>query len=281
MLLTAYIVTNRYAYTQSDPNPFVYVAYVLGSAGLNGTIHMLSRKTLLPTLRHSQASRLALNGLLGLVANGLFIWGQQSTTSINTSFLAAGAMITTAAIAAVWKLDSYTPTQVAWFLAMFVGIYLAVVGFDLLEPNKGDVLILASLPIFGFMNVYAKLLTNEFEADVVANSRFVVNAVAALVFIALLGNGLALSGSEIFYAYVSGTAFWLSIIFFYRAIKFIGPNLGIVMQRTSLVFTLFAAVILLSEELEILDVIGAAIIIVCVTMMNLKSERRKPLVSEK
>ena len=271
---TVYVIVNRHVFEEYNSNPFLYIAFVLGAGGLNSIFLLGYRKELISPFKHKKLWMLVVNGLLAGLANGLFIWGQESTTSINAGLLSSSVVITTAIISAIWGLDRYSKLQVFWLCLMFAGIYVSIVGFNSIALNKGDALILIAMPVFGFTNAFAKLLGQKFNAYVIAGLRFIVSGFSTLVFVlgaVWISGGQFLSGPEIFYAYISGSAFFLAILTFYMTVKDIGPNLTIVIQRMALVFVVISGVFLLSETLKILDIIGLSIIIISVIMLNKKA----------
>lgn len=273
-----YVLINRYIYLNYHVDGLKYTitfAVAGGVFALFGALHnnikgdtkIPFNKSLLPVI---------FNGILAGIALGVFVFGQSYTSAANASILATTTMATTAAFS--WFLikgDRFDKRQLAWFGCMFVGLYLAIVGLHTLSVSKGDLIILASCILLGFVNVNSKLLMKNHSSKVVTDVRLISGALfLAIVGMTLYGTGFLITNAGLL-PLLAGFFFWLTIRFFYAAVDHINPSRAIILANMHSAVTPIIGALLLAEPYGPLKFIGGVLIIVSVININSKKSLKE------
>lgn len=268
----AYVLINRYVYTHYSVQGIDYTATFLLAGGFFALTAMtLSRiRSKANTSRKSSVWPVALNGTLAGIGIGILVYGQGYTTAINASILATSTIITTAIFSKYILKESLSRNQICWLGIMFIGLYVAIVGFNGIHLNKGDLLVICSCFLLGFTNVFSKVLMKKHDSQFIADVRLISGGVFFLFV------GLILSGSDFlvtsagYWPLLAGFFFWLAIRSFYAAIKYINPTKAIVFANTHPVVTPFVGVLLLSEPYHWSRFLGSVILIASIYYINKK-----------
>lgn len=259
---SAYVLINRWIYTEYQVQGLKLTITFLTSASIFGIISLLFNKAARDEpIFSKKVYPLVINGLVTGVAIGLVVLGQNYTTAVNTSFLTTGTIITTA-IFSTWLLHRYySKTQKLWLVVLFLGIYVSIVGFHKLGIEKGDILILVAVALLGFTNVFSRVIMKNFSSRTVADVRMITGSIVFL-FVGLFVFGINMFvTSASLWPIASGFFYWLGIVAFIKSIKMIGPNMAILITTTHPIWISIGAVFLLSEPFGVGEFIGAALIL--------------------
>lgn len=267
-----YVLINRYVYVTYKVDIFNYTATFLVAGGffafLALIVNWIKNKLKIPLER--SAWPVALNGVIAGVGLGTFVFGQGYTTAVNASILATSTAITTAIFSKYMLKDSLTRRQLIWFVVMFIGLYIAIVGFNGIHLNKGDLIVISACFALGFTNTFSKILMKNHSSQFVADGRLVTGG----LFFVLVG--LLLSGGSFLITYagwwplLAGFFFWVTIRFFYASVLYINPTKAIVLANSHPIITPIAGVLLLSEPYTWTKFLGSLILLVSIYQINKK-----------
>lgn len=272
---TSFALLNKYAFEEFDPDAsrfaFVFVAAYGGFAALAS---VKDAKKYAKLVKQPVIKDLAHLSVVGTVAIGLFVFAQNETTAINASMLSVSALFTTALFAWIVLKEKTAASKLIWVLVMTAGLYLAIVGLEPLSLNRGDIFILLSSILFGYSNVLSKVAMKTIPPGQVANFRLMFGGLVFLVI------GLVLHGTQLVFTgagsipYVSAFLSWVTINLVYKAVDGIGPVKTIVLNMIHPIFTILGAYLFLNEEVTVLKIAGAAIVIMSVFMFT-RQEKQK------
>lgn len=264
-----YVLINRYVYINFHPNVFNYTATFLISGGFFALIALLVEKVKdKKVVIDKSAWPAAFNGVVAGIGLGTFVFGQGYTTAVNASILATSTAITTAIFSKYMLKDSLSRRQVLWFVIMFMGLYVAIVGFHKFHLNKGDLIVIGSCFILGFTNTFSKILMKKHSSQFIADVRLVSGG---LLFVLL---GLLISGSGFlirsahWWPLLAGFFFWVTIRFFYAAVHYINPTRAIVLANSHPIVTPIVGVLILSEPYANTKLLGSVVILTSIYFIN-------------
>lgn len=271
VMFAAYVLTNRYVYVTYDVDVFSYVVTftlwaaafaLLGvGAGRYKKAFRVLQKTTWPVIW---------TGMLAGIGVGFIVLGQRYTTAINASIIATASIIPTVVFSRYILGEKFGRARWAWMGALFVGLYVAIVGLQAIELNKGDLIILGSAVILGFTNTYSKVLMRTHSSDFVADMRLVGGG---MLFLAV---GLAFQGSDLLvtnaglWPVLGGLFYWLTIKFFYASIHYINPSKAIVLINGHPIITPIIGVWLLAEPYHWTKFAGSVLILVSIYFISRK-----------
>lgn len=273
-MYASYLLIDKFVYQHYKVNNFDYAVtftiwagiFALGAVAVNRYKQgfRIMNKGTLPV---------SVNGVLAAIAIAMLVYGQQYTTAINASIIATTSILTTVFYTRVMLRESLSRTKALWLGVMFVGLYIAIVGFGSIHLNKGDVIIIGSAILLGFTNTYSKILMRNNTSDYVADFRLVAGATLFLLL------GLIVKGSSVFvttagiWPILAGLCYWLTIKFFYASIHHANPNEAIVLINVHPAITPIVGVLLLSEHYSWAKLLGSILILAGVYFMNRKQAR--------
>ncbi len=263
LCIALYTLINRYAYTQYGVDSFSYTATFMISGGLFGLLSMIIRGDKSLAKDKEQTSFMVLNGLIAAVAVGILVFGQRYTTAINASIILSTSTLPTALFAWLLLKEKLRRKQVPWIATLFVGLYLAIAGWQFLNFNKGDLMILITVLMLGFTNTYSKLLMKHSHNDTIADVRLVSGGVLFIVLGLALGKAIIISSAG-WWPLIAGFALWAAIKTFYASVHYLSPNNAIVLANSSPMITPIAGVLLLNEPYSWVKLLGSVIILVSV-----------------
>lgn len=267
-----YVLINRYVYINFHPDVFNYTATFLISGGFFALIALfLSRfKNKVKIVVDKSIWPVAFNGVIAGIGLGTFVFGQGYTTAVNASILATSTAITTAVFSKYMLKDSLSRRQLFWFATMFIGLYIAIVGFNKIHLNKGDLIVIGSCFILGFTNTFSKILMKKNSSQFIADVRLVSGGLFFfLVGWLLSGSGLLVMSAH-WWPLLAGFFFWVTIRFFYASVHYISPTRAIVLANTHPIVTPIVGVLVLSEPYAITKLLGSVIVLTSIYFINKK-----------
>lgn len=270
-----YVLVNRYVYVNYSAKTFPYTVTFLACGAIFATLSLAFGKKPKREVRIFQKKTLPviLNGMLAGSGIGLLVFGQAFTTAINASIIATAAVLTTVFFSKAILKESFDRLQMVWVGIMFVGLYFAIVGTELISFNKGDFIILGAICVLGFTNVFSKILMKRNPSGFVADVRLVSGSIFFMI-IGLIAEGSHfLVTSAGWWPLLAGLFFWMTIRSMYAAIDLIGPNEAIVLGNSHPFFTAFVGVTLLHEPYSWVKFVGSVVVLASVYFITKKSRR--------
>jgi drug/metabolite transporter (DMT)-like permease len=167
------------------------------------------------------------------------------------------------------------------FLGLFltvIGALLVVVGKisfvkTLLTFNSGDLLVFIGASLMGFGYIPTKKLTKTIDSNVVASLRLFLATLTALAILPLPGviPNRVPSFSQILILFVFGFSnFFLGYLTLHKSFNFLPAwKIGLVLQSIPFFSTIFA-ILLLSESITLLQIIGGIVMVIGGSIINIK-----------
>lgn len=266
IFVSGYVTTNKYIYTHYNISAFEYTLIFAMAGALYATVSLsfqINEKNI-QLVKQNYKSLLVVS-LAGVTAVGTFVVGQHYTTALNASLLMPTTIVTTAFFSHIFLKEKYIMQQLAWIIALFFGIYLAVVGLRSVHLRSGDLIILGSVLFFGFGNGYSRVVMRKMGgANLVPDVRLAIGgAIAICASVFVLHNGSVITRLLPF-ALLAGLFYWLTMKSFARAVYLINANHTVVLNNAQIFFSSLAGVLLLTEHYSIEKLIGSIIAITAI-----------------
>ena len=259
-------VVARVAYSSGKINPLSYSMNVLLLTLVFFAFFTLLRKDAISNFSKSTWIHLGILGILGTtIGMGLYYIGLNYTTAINTSFIMRLQVPATALFAFLFLGDKLTKKQILATISMFIGAYLIMFGFSIMNPNFGDLIILASAVIFGLTNVYyKKTLAKKVPVFTVLfyRSVFGVSILVLLIGVVLGEQTLQALFTIPHLVILQALVYAVYMYGLYYGIKEIGPGPTTIFYLTVPLITLILAFIVLGEFLVVSQGFGAALVLI-------------------
>lgn len=281
---SSYILSNKFAYKQITVNSITYIATFLLTAGIIALFELIfsGEIKVFKEFFKKDTSRkpfpywfLILNGFASSIGYVLVAFGQQHTSAANASLITAANIIPTAAFGWLLSKTKISLTQFFSLLFVLAGLYVAIVGFDLVLFKSGDLIIAVGSIIFGFTNSFAKKIMARFSPRLVSTFRLMTGGLGGLLVL------IAYRGENYFdinylkFPIVSGICLYLSVKFIMIAMSHIDANVAVIIVQLHILISPIVAVSLLSEKYRIETLIGSIIMLSSVILFAF--ENRKTL----
>ncbi|UCG95369.1 MAG: DMT family transporter [archaeon] len=259
-------VIARIAYSSGKINPLSYSMNVLLLTLFFFALFTVLRKEPLRNFSKPIWIHLCVLGILGTtIGMGIYYIGLNYTTAINTSFIMRLQVPVTALFAFLFLGDRLTKKQIWSTVFMFIGAYLIMFGFNIIQPNFGDLIMLASAVVFGLTNVYyKKTLAKKVPVFTVLLYRSVFGvSVLVLLIVAVLREQTLQALFTIPHLVILQAFLYAIYIFgFYYGIKEIGPGPTTIFYLIVPLITVILAFIVLGESLVLTQGLGAALVLI-------------------
>ncbi len=215
--------------------------------------------------------------IIGSLASGLALWismkGLSMTTATNLSVQQTLHTAATMAIAYFLLGERLPKLYLPMLGLMTIGIALLTSKGFVQWPNTGDWILLSTVPIVGFGNVYAKRTMKNIDAATLSMGRFLFGtlflALTVLPFLSSVQIGTIMNGWN--WLLLSSVLNGVRLLTFYAAIKTEGPTLPATILAVSPAFTSIIAYFTLGETFTPLQMLGIAMAVgaaVAVTRMR-------------
>jgi drug/metabolite transporter (DMT)-like permease len=260
------LVVNKLGLAQSALHPLDYTALSVMVAGILGSALVIPKRHAL----RSCSGLCWLNILfLGVTASVLsyvlLFWGQSLTQAINAGFLSALSGFFTMIFSGLLLKEVLEKRKYAFILSLFAGTYILTVGTNILQFNRGDILIITAAMILGVTNVLSRFAMYELRGELVASMRLIVGAVVLLGILAVRSPPLltSLAGLQ-GWCVISGVLMWGFLVCLYRAIEISGPTMATFVFTSYPVVAAIGAILFLNEGLGVQEIIGGALILLSI-----------------
>lgn len=276
--VTGYLTVNKFIYKNYGISAIEYsilFAAMGGICGLASFLKNTSREKLLETRKN--ISGLIALGVAGTLAVGIYTIGLHYTSAVNASILVTGTIVATTIFAILLLKEIPTIDQVLWSLVLFLGLYIAIVGFHAIHFRVGDLIVLLSLVFFGFGNAYSRVVMKRMQhPTIVPDARLVVGLATSILLGVLVIRDYGLIVKVLPLALLAGLFYWITMKTFARAVYFLNATDAVVINQSQIFTTSIVAVLLLGETYSFEKLIGSVVVIISVYFIS----ARKRLVSK-
>lgn len=216
------------------------------------------------------------NGIQAGLGTGLALLGLALTEAINAGFLVKLTTVTTIFFAWIFLKERLSLLKLVIVFLMLLGAYLLTTKGEILIPRVGDFFLLGACVCWSLGSVLVrKFLKHEpIRADVVTMQKPLASlpVIMVLILVSFLlsptpyrANQLlsccAISNLDLLYGIISGICLTMAWIFLYRTLKVSTASYMTLMSMLTPVIVTLLAVIFLGETMVLVQIIGAAIII--------------------
>lgn len=187
-------------------------------------------------------------------------YGLNSTSSINYSFIIKSNLVFTTLLSYFFLKEKIYKEKLILIIIFLFGIYFFTLGRGLIVPQVGDILILISAFFISSFVVIQKKLNINILPEIISWGVSSVGAVLAI----LLGLLVVPSPLTInIFIYLSGIAEAVVILFMNKTINITNATYYSMMCMLVPVINSVLGIILLSEKLNFIQVLGGIFIIFC------------------
>ena len=208
--------------------------------------------------------------ILGIGFSGMGIilklWGLQNTTAVNASFIMSLSSAAAVLFAFLFLKEEPSKKFYIFMALMIFGVYLVTTGGKSIVPRKGDMIIFGLAFLIGSMRVYGKKVLNTLTVIETAFGRSMFGAIFLLILIFIFSpEGFStIRDWKIFLLVLSnGITFSGSILFFYAALQTEGASNSSMFALLVPLFTLVMGYFVLGETLNLIQLSGGGIILIC------------------
>lgn len=208
--------------------------------------------------------------VLGIGFSGIGIilklWGLQNTTAVNASFIMSLSSAAAVLFAFLFLKEVPSKRFYLYMALMIFGVFLVTTGGRSLVPMKGDLIILFLAFFIGSMEVYGKKVLKTLTVIQTAFGRSLFGSIFLFILILLFspaGFSSIKSWNVLLLVLSNGITFSTSIIFFYAALQNEGASNSSMFALLVPVFTLVMGFFLLGEKLNLVQLSGGGIILIC------------------
>lgn len=208
--------------------------------------------------------------ILGIGFSGIGIilklWGLQNTTAVNASFIMSLSSAAAVLFAFLFLKEIPSKRFYIFMSLMIFGVYLVTTGGKSFVPRKGDMIILALAFLIGSMRVYGKKVLKTMTIIETAFGRSMFGAIFLFFLILVFSPGgfaTIKSWKVLLLVLSNGITFSGSILFFYAALQNEGASNSSMFALLVPLFTLIFGFFVLSERLNLIQLSGGGIILIC------------------
>lgn len=160
-------------------------------------------------------------------------------------------------------------------LGLTAGVYVVSTGkFEIMALQRGDLYLLCTAIILGFTNALSKRMMNTLPSHQVTFYRFLFGVVFLLAILPV-SHPVITIGAELWYPIISGAFSGIFVAAMYESIKRFGASIASAGVMLSPVLIMFYSYYFMDEQLNGLQIFGAAVILACgMTIPFLKSRSR-------
>lgn len=277
LFVCGYVTVNKYVYSHYQIDALDYSLLFAVMGGIFGLVSALSQlnKKIGDDIKKNAGS-LVLLSMAGFLAVGIFVFGQQFTTSVNAALLMTSSIVATSLFSFLLLRDRLRPMQWVWIAVLFVGLYIGIVGLSGFLLRAGDLIILGSVLLFGFGNAFSRVVMKRVSRPgIVPDVRLVVAGSIALVIGVVVVRDYQIILAVLPLAVLGGLFYWLCMKAFAAAVHLLNANEAIVLNNSQVFFTSFAGVLILSEDYGVEKFIGAVIAIISIYFITVHRKKVK------
>ncbi|MCB1043064.1 MAG: DMT family transporter [Acidobacteria bacterium] len=242
------------------------------------------RNRRLPQLPREDWPKAVVLGMTGITMNQLlFLYGIHFAPAIDGALLYAATPALVLMAARLWLKEPLTGGKVAGVLVAFLGVYVVLRTRGLqFDPAylKGDLLLALAVVFWAVYTLVGKNLLKKHDSLAVNTVSFAIGALSLLPVAPIVLMGFDWSGPGwqgwLGLAYLSGMTSVVSFSLWYWALQHMETSQVAVFTNLQPPFTALFAWIFLSQIPSAPIVLGGTLVIVGVTLAQVKWRRRKP-----
>lgn len=224
-------------------------------------------------------------GVIGMVGyHIMFFNALKYTSATNASIIAATNPLITAILASIFINEKLSIKKIGIILLGLLGVVLTITNWDLkvlmaFDFNKGDIMMVIGITGWAVYTIIAKKAMNKFNPLILTLYSFFVCVLVLMpfamrdIYLGGLSNVTSKGWLSVIYMAVFPTA--IGYLVQQYAIDQIGPTKSSMFSNLVPVFSIIFAMIILKEEMSVLKLISAGIIILSVYLNSkLKVENK-------
>ncbi len=278
LCVAGYLTVNKYIYTNYDITALQYSMFFAVMGAVFAFISLVYKwdGESLVTVRSNLKSFVVL-AVAGFLAVSIFTFGLNFTSTVNAALLVTTTIVATSIFSHLILGERYARKQWLWVAVLFVGLYIAIVGFRRIFLQKGDLIVLASVLFFGFGNAFSRKVMGRLKKPgIVPDSRLVLSAIIAIGVLVVTQRNYSIFIDILPFGLLAGFFYWACMKTFAWCVHLLNANEAIVLNNTQIFFTSIAGVLALSEPYSIEKFLGSVIVIVSVYFISAR-QRLKSL----
>lgn len=270
IFVAGYLTVNKYIYNHYAITAFQYSMFfaIMGAVfALFSLIYKWDGESL-DTVRSNLKSFIILT-IVGFLAVSIFTFGLNYTSAVNAALLITTTIVATSIFSYFILGERYAKNQWLWVAVLFVGLYIAIVGFHSIVLQKGDIIVLCSVLFFGFGNAFLRKIMGKLKKPgIVPDTRLVLGAIIAIIVLGVTQNNYSIFIDILPLGLLAGFFYWACMKTFAKSVNLLNANEAIVINNTQIFFTSIAGVLVLSESYSFVKFLGSIIVIVSVYFIS-------------
>ncbi|QQS19860.1 DMT family transporter [Candidatus Saccharibacteria bacterium] len=259
----AYIVINKYVYLHYAVKPAQYVPIFMIATGFYGLLNVVFHiwKQRGTHQKYKKGPSLFVYAVIISAGLGLVVVGQYFTSAVNSSIIFPAIIVWTAIFSWVLLRERFTRSQIIWCVVLFVGLYIAIVGFRSLTLHIGDLIVLVGTAFVGFSNAYSRPLIARVGSVVATNARVIVGALMAILIALFTLRDVSINSGVVIWALAAGFCLYIGARSFALATHLIDANHTSVINNMQIIFVGVLSVSVLGEDYSVEKLIGSLIVL--------------------
>jgi len=250
-----------------EPLSFAYQT-LFGAALILFLYIVLFKKNSFKKIAIKDLPKLAGIGIIGSgIGNILGFYGLKYSTSVNFGFLIKSTIVFSVILAWLFLKEKITAKKVFFIIMLLVGAYFISTKGQLINPQIGDLIILASAFCLSSANVMSKPLLGANSAEIVTLFRTFFGGLIILLIVPFIAPDFYII-TDIPLSIAMSFFVFLTILFLNRTIE--ATNISY-MTTMSMMFSLFVVILsyfILGETLNGPQAIGGLLIILSVILIQ-------------
>lgn len=250
----------KYIYSKGiDPLNFSYQIMLAASFILYSYSFASGRKTVL-IINRKQLLYLIIIGIIsGALAYSFFSIGLKYRSVVNCTFLMQSSVFFIPVLGHFFLNEKLGLYKISLISALLAGLYLTVTSGEIIIPQIGDLLILASAASFSIGIIMSKIILREVSAITFSLYRSLFGSISLFIFLIITG----LIKSEINWLWIILTGFIISLglISAGKVLEKSSVSYLSMMGMSVPVVTAVIAYLFLNESMGFLQIMGGAVII--------------------
>lgn len=277
LFVTGYLTVNKFIYSQYPISALDYSIVFALAGGLFGLLSLvkdLNKKNI--TAIRKELFPLIILGIVGTLSVGIFVFGQQFTTTVNAALLMTSTIVATSLFSFILLKDKLSKRQWIWTVVLFTGLYIGIVGFNSVNLRTGDLIILGSVLLFGFGNAFSRSIMQRMEKPgLVPDIRIVIGGIIATILGIFILRDYTTLIALLPLALVAGLFYYFCMKAFAKAVHLLTANEAIILNNSQIFFTSITGVLLLSESYSVEKFIGSLLAIISIYFITARNSSGK------
>lgn len=203
--------------------------------------------------------------IIGVVVSGIAstvrMFGLDASTATNGGIFQGISVISTVIFSFLLLNERLSKKSIFLILVVIFGAFLLSTNGELIIPKQGDLLLMFSLILPGFTNTYAKGLMSRLNSYIITFGRIFFGFLSILIIGLFIGIDFNMSLFEFALIALAGLILSSRIRIFYESINRTNASYGATFLLLGALLTPFIAFVFLGETLSLIQILGAALIL--------------------